>query len=295
MKKKNQNKQNSGSLLKKHNKIISTFFKTNYFVLTMFLIDQIIFGATFILFILNLVLKNQINSISYIIIGGSIYLLLKFTYTNWFAKNKFFRCIDVFDYTIKLQNHKFRAKRAIEFIPIWFWIYIICVNFTTVIFINYELNSSLSNTPVMNALVTSMLNVLLIPSFLNSFQKLAQSNVEIESNYKNLIKTQYFSNQSLFEDAKFSDHYLNVSFSKNDLTSKNGLFIFTNKKDLSDSEISQIKKVNEKILEVYKKNWENYYDLLEESSMLEFSKGKVRNLFWIERIYDHIFLDFFNI
>ncbi|AUB31675.1 hypothetical protein [Spiroplasma floricola] len=293
--KKNHNKQNSGNLLKKHNKIISKFFRTNYFGLITFLIDQTIFGTTLVLFILNLVLKSQINWISYSIVGGSIYLLLKFTYTNWFAKNKFFKCIDVFDYTIKLENNNFRAKRAIEFIPIWFWIYIICVNFTTVIFINYELNNVLSNTPIMKAIVTSMLNVLLIPSFLNSFQKLAQSNVEIESNYKNLIKTQYFSNQSLFEDAKFSDYYLNVKFSKNDLTSKNGLFIFTNKKDLNESEILEIKKVNEKILQIYKKNWENYYDLLDSSSVLEFSKGSIRNLFWIERIYDHIFLDFFNI
>ncbi|QIA75857.1 hypothetical protein [Spiroplasma citri] len=59
-----------------------------------------------------------------------------------------------------------------------------------------------------------MLNVMLIPSFLNSFQKLTQSDKQVESNYNNLIKNQYFSNESLFKDAKFVENYLNVEFKK---------------------------------------------------------------------------------
>ncbi|AHI52799.1 hypothetical protein [Spiroplasma culicicola] len=293
--KKNQNKNNTKNLLKKHNKIIKTFFKTNFLTLLSFLIDQIIFATTLVLFILNLVLKESNDIISFSVVGGSIFLLLKFTYTNWFAKNQYFKAIYIFDYNLKLENHKFKNQRCTSFTPIWFWIYIIAANFTTVVFINFELSNVLSSSPVMAAILESMLNVLLLPSFLNSFQKLAQSNQDVEANYKNLIKTQYFSNESLFEDAKFADHYLNVGFPKNNLVSKNGLFIFTNKKDLTEKEISEIKKVNEKVLDDYKKIWANYYELLEQSSMLEFSKFKSKSLFWIERIYDHIFLDFFNI
>ncbi|AUM62702.1 hypothetical protein [Spiroplasma monobiae] len=291
---KQKQKQNSIDLLKKHNKIIGKFFKTNYIMLFWFLFEQILFGISFILFVLNLFIKD-VEWISYSIISICLFLLLKFTYTNWFAKNKFFRCIDVFEYDVKLESHKFKAKRAMEFTPIWFWIYIIGANFITVIFINYELKGFLEEHKILEAISMSMLNVLLVPSFLNSFQKLTEKNDGVDSNYLNVIKNQYFSNESLFEEAKFSEHCLNAVFSKNDLTSKNGIFVFTNKKDLNQKEVEKLQKLNENILEDYKKIWANYYDLLESSSSLEFSKRKVKNLFWLERIYDHIFLDFFNI
>ncbi|ALD66457.1 hypothetical protein [Spiroplasma cantharicola] len=290
-----RNQKNSINLLKKHNKIIRKFFKTNLMSLFAFIFDQTIFSITLVLFITNLFIKESNDIVSYLIVGGSIYLLLKFTYINWFSKSKFFQLICIFDYNLKLENHKFKAQRSLEFTPIWFWIYIIFSNFITVIFINYELSSILSDKPLLTAILESMLNVMLLPSFLNSFQKLTQSNKEVESNYKNLIKTQYFSNESLFKDAKFSENYLNVVFKKNDLVSKNGLFIFSNNKDLTNNEILEIKKINDKILDNYTKIWSNYYELLEESSMLEFSRKKAKNLFWIERVYDHIFLDFLNI
>ncbi|WP_342259188.1 hypothetical protein [Spiroplasma endosymbiont of Dioctria linearis] len=290
-----RNQKNSLNLLKKHNKIIRTFFKTNLMSLFAFIFDQTIFSITLILFITNLFIKEQVDALSYSIVGGSIYLLLKFTYINWFSKSKFFQLICLFDYNLKLENHKFKAQRSIEFIPIWFWIYIIFSNFITVIFINYELSSILSDKKLLTAILESMLNVMLLPSFLNSFQKLTQSNNNVDAKYKNLIKTQYFSNESLFKDAKFSENYLNVIFTKNELTSKNGLFIFSNKKDLNNNEILEIKKINDKILENYTAIWGNYYELLEESSMLEFSRKKAKNLFWIERVYDHIFLDFLDI
>ncbi len=290
-----RNQKNSLNLLKKHNKIIRGFFKTNLMSLLAFIFDQAIFSITLILFITNLFIKEQVDALSYSIVGGSIYLLLKFTYINWFSKSKFFQLICLFDYNLKLENHKFKAQRSIEFTPIWFWIYIIFSNFITVIFINYELSSILSDKKLLTAILESMLNVMLLPSFLNSFQKLTQSNNNVDAKYKNLIKTQYFSNESLFKDAKFSENYLNVIFKKNELTSKNGLFIFSNKKDLSNNEILEIKKINDKILENYTEIWSNYYELLEESSMLEFSRKKAKNLFWIERVYDHIFLDFLDI
>ncbi|AGR42172.1 hypothetical protein [Spiroplasma diminutum] len=292
---KSKNSQNTSKLLHKHNKLVKKLFKTNPFALFLFILDQSIFSLTLILFILNFFLKNEQKLISWTVVGTSIYLLLKFTYTNWFAKNKYFQLIFVFDYNLKLEKHNFKAQRCIEFSPIWFWIYIIVVNFTTVIFINYELFELLDTKHLMKAILTSMLNVLLLPSFLNSFQKLTEANKDIEAKYKNLIKSQYFSNESLFDDAKFSDNYLNMTFKKNDLKSKNGLFIFTNKKDLSEKEISEIKETNEKILNVYKEIWSTYYELLEQSFMMEFSSKKAKNLFWIERIYDHIFIDFFDI
>ncbi|QHX36714.1 hypothetical protein [Spiroplasma sp. BIUS-1] len=295
MKNKKQNKNDSIDLLKKQNKIINKFFKTNRFGLATFIFDQVVFATAFILFILNLVLKISSPEVSYSILALSAYLLFKFTYINWFAKNKFFQCITIFDYSVKLSNQKFRAKRSIEFTPIWFWVYIIGSNFITVIFINYELSSFLSEKPVMSAIGDAMLNAMLLPSFLNSFQKLAKSDKQVESNYTNLVKDQYFSNESLFKDAKLSDNNLNAVFSKNDLVSKNGLFIFTNKKDLTEKETTEIKKINEKILATYTEIWANYYDLLETSASIEFSKSKAKKLFWLERIYDHIFLDFFNI
>ncbi|WP_151202546.1 hypothetical protein [Spiroplasma phoeniceum] len=140
-----------------------------------------------------------------------------------------------------------------------------------------------------------MLNVMLIPSFLNSFQKLTQSDKKVESNYNNLIKNQYFSNESLFKDAKFVENYLNVEFKKNKLTSKKGLFIFINSKDLNEKDVLEIKKINEKILNEYSNLWSNYYELLEQNSVMKFSSKRNKRLFWIERIYDHIFLDFFKL
>ncbi|AXF97226.1 hypothetical protein SDAV_003029 (plasmid) [Spiroplasma phoeniceum P40] len=283
------------SLFKKHNKIVRKYFKNDIPTFIWFIFDQIIFLIISILFILNLFSSLEQNITSYIIICGSFYLLLKFTYTNWTTKNKFFKKIFIFDYKLKLNNQKFRAQRSLEFIPIWFWICIIFYNFIIVVFINYEINNFLNNKIISKALLESMLNVMLIPSFLNSFQKLTQSDKKVESNYNNLIKNQYFSNESLFKDAKFVENYLNVEFKKNKLTSKKGLFIFINSKDLNEKDVLEIKKINEKILNEYSNLWSNYYELLEQNSVMKFSSKRNKRLFWIERIYDHIFLDFFKL
>lgn len=289
---KNSNKP-TVSLLKKHHKVIKKFLKPIYPLLILFIIDQSIFTATVVLFIINLF--YSINIISYIVVGGSMYLLLRFTITNWFQKNKYFKCIDIFDFKLKIDGVKFVARRSVSFAPIKFWVFTILANFITAALIEFESSSILTDQPVLNAVLKTMLNVLLLPSFINSFNKIIESNKEVEANYVNLIKNQYFANETLFKETKFSENYLNLEFNKNNLTSKNGIFILTNKKLFSEQDINEATKVNEKILETYSKLWDSYFELLEQSSRVQFSKKGTKDLFWIERIYDCIFLDFLNI
>ncbi|PPE04559.1 hypothetical protein EELLY_v1c02390 [Entomoplasma ellychniae] len=297
-------KQKAKDLLFVHKKITNKLLVWSLKLFILFLIDIFLLITVITLFITNMFLDN--NTLVWIIISLSLLILVKFTYMNWFSKNLFYKKIVVFNFKSKVDKHKFQAYREISFTPIWFWIFFVGANFIVAVIINYQIQGILLaygkgnkwNGPgifTFWAISRAMLDMMLLPSFLNAFGKIAEKDKAVESNYVKLIKDQYFSNKSLFEDVEFEENYLNLKFNKNNFSSRNGLFIFVNKDDLTRPDQSRMIEINKEILECYKEIWESYIDLLENRMKAKFNKTTVHTLYWLERIYDKIFLDLFDI
>ncbi|AAT75692.1 unknown transmembrane protein [Mesoplasma florum L1] len=289
------------TLIKTHKKITNLLLKTIPYLLFLFILDVVMLSVITVLFILSAFVldRTAANIVRYILLGVSAFMLAKFTYMNWFSKNLYFKKIIVFKYKSKVDRQKFRAVREISFTPIWFLIFFVASNFYITILVNFEIQQNFvstgDNKVLIWAILRTTIDMMLLPSFLNSFNKIADKSKAIDANYVKLIKDQYFSNKSLFEDVEFEDNYLNLKFSKNSLTSKNGLFILVNKDDLTRPDQGRMIEINNEILDRYKEIWESYVDLLENRMKAKFNKATVHKLFWLERIYDTIFLDLFEI
>ncbi|WP_029512198.1 MULTISPECIES: hypothetical protein [Mesoplasma] len=292
------------TLVKTHKKITNLLLQTIPYLLFLFILDVVMLSVITVLFILSTFILDgtAADIVRYILLGVSAFMLAKFTYMNWFSKNLYFKKIIVFKYKSKVDRQKFKAVREISFTPIWFLIFFVASNFYITILVNFEIQQNFvspkdgaENIVLIWAILRTTIDMMLLPSFLNSFNKIADKSKAIDANYVKLIKDQYFSNKSLFEDVEFEDNYLNLKFSKNSLTSKNGLFILINKDDLTRPDQGRMIEINNEILDRYKEIWESYVDLLENRMKAKFNKATVHKLFWLERIYDTIFLDLFEI
>ncbi|ASZ09100.1 hypothetical protein CK556_01860 [Mesoplasma chauliocola] len=295
-------KEKRQTLIKTHKKITNLLLQTIPYLLFLFILDVAMLSVITILFILSSFVINEgtgQNVVRYAMLIISALMLAKFTYMNWFSKNLYFKKIVVFKYKSKVDKQKFRAVREISFTPIWFLIFFVASNFYITILMNFEIQryfvSTNDNKVLIWAILRTTIDMMLLPSFLNSFNKIAANSKAVDANYVKLIKDQYFSNKSLFEDVEFEDNYLNLKFSKNNLTSKNGLFILVNKDDLTRPDQGRMVEINGEILDRYKEIWESYVDLLENRMKAKFNKATVHKLFWLERIYDTVFLDLFEI
>ncbi|ATZ21572.1 hypothetical protein [Mesoplasma tabanidae] len=289
------------TLIKTHKKITNLLLQTIPYLLFLFILDVFMLSVITILFVLSAFVLEETSAavVRYILLGISAFMLAKFTYMNWFSKNLYFKKIIVFKYKSKVDRQKFKAVREISFTPIWFLIFFVASNFYITILVNFEIQqnfvSNQDNSVLIWAVLRTTIDMMLLPSFLNSFNKIADRSKAIDANYVKLIKDQYFSNKSLFEDVEFEENYLNLKFSKNNITSKNGLFILVNKDDLTRPDQGRMIEINNEILDRYKEIWESYVDLLENRMKAKFNKATVHKLFWLERIYDTIFLDLFEI
>ncbi|WP_199787948.1 hypothetical protein [Mesoplasma florum] len=293
------------TLVKTHKKITNLLLQTIPYLLFLFILDVVMLSVITVLFILSTFILDgtAADIVRYILLGVSAFMLVKFTYMNWFSKNLYFKKIIVFKYKSKVDRQKFKAVREISFTPIWFLIFFVASNFYITILVNFEIqqnfvspsNGQSKNIVLIWAILRTTIDMMLLPSFLNSFNKIADKSKAIDANYVKLIKDQYFSNKSLFEDVEFEENYLNLKFSKNSLISKNGLFILVNKDDLTRPDQGRMIEINNEILDRYKEIWESYVDLLENRMKAKFNKATVHKLFWLERIYDTIFLDLFEI
>lgn len=293
-------KEKKLTLIKTHKKITNLLLKTIPYLLFLFILDVVMLTTITILFILSTFILdgNEKNVVRFVLLGVSAFMLAKFTYMNWFSKNLYFKKIVVFKYKSKVDRQKFKAVREISFTPIWFLIFFVASNFYITILVNFEIQQNFvseDNKVLIWAVLRTTIDMMLLPSFLNSFNKIADSSKAVDANYVKLIKDQYFSNKSLFDDVEFEDNYLNLKFSKNNITSKNGLFILVNKDDLTRPDQGRMIEINNEILDRYKEIWESYVDLLENRMKAKFNKATVHKLFWLERIYDTIFLDLFEI
>ncbi|AKU79709.1 hypothetical protein [Spiroplasma turonicum] len=286
MKKKN-------SLLKDYKKTIKNYIKflpLNFFV---YILDLLVFASLVSIFITNRLV--EIESLSWVIISLCLYTIFRFSFLNWFQKNKYYKKILVYDFQGKVGDGDMVLKREVSYNSISFWVVLIVINLSTAVIVNYEVSTFLTNQKYMLAITNTSLNMLLLPSFLSSFQQIGQIDKSVASNYINLVKDQYFSNKDLFENCEFEDNYLNLKFTKSDLTSKNGLFIFVDKDIFNQADIAELYEINKTILNTYKNIWENYYTFLKKKNEIKVSKVKLQTQYWIERIYDHIFIDFFNV
>ncbi|QHX36136.1 hypothetical protein STIUS_v1c05820 [Spiroplasma sp. TIUS-1] len=284
-------------LIKEQKKYAGGYLKLKPYLFAMFLVDQVVFLIALIFFILEVTMFKDNNQawLNYSILGSTIYLLLKFTTSNWLSKNWYYKSLVVFKKKTKIDEIDMEIFREVSFLPLSFLLYIISVNFLTAVFINVEINNIFADNIVLSSFIEIAMNMLLLPSFLNTFNKIVGTNSKVDANYVKLLKDQYYSNKTLFEDTEFKNDYLNVYFKKVDLNSKKGIFVFKNSKDLTSTESNNIEKLNGEILLIYKEIWNQYYDLLQLKMKTKFKRSEIHTLYWIERIYDHIFVDFFEI
>ncbi|ASP28213.1 hypothetical protein SCORR_v1c04390 [Spiroplasma corruscae] len=289
---KGKNDTNS-NLLKDYKKEIKKYIKFIPVNFIVYIVDICVFISLFTLFIVNRFFES--DYISWSIIALCLYTMFRFSFLNWFQKNKYYKKIVVYNFKEKVGDGEMLIQREVSYNSINFWIIIIIINLSTAFFANYEVATFLSNVKIMLALTNTALNMLLLPSFLFSFQQIGQIDKNVASNYHNLLKDQFFSNKSLFDDVEFEDYYLHLKFKKNNLVSRNGLFIYINKDDVKVKDQQGLVNINKKILKIYKELWESYYHFLEEKSDIKVSKSRLHTQYWIERIYDHIFEDFFNL
>ncbi|ATZ18022.1 hypothetical protein [Mesoplasma melaleucae] len=290
------------TLIATHKKITNLLLKTTPYLMILFILDVVMLTTITVLFLVSaFALKDVAQVVTrFVVLGLAAFMLIKFTYMNWFSKNLYFKKIVVFKYKSKVDKQKFRAVREISFTPIWFLIFFVASNLWITIIVNFELQNTFAQSGgnelvLIWAVFRTTIDMMLLPSFLNSFNKIADNSKSVDANYIKLIKDQYFSNKSLFDDVEFEDNYLNLKFSKNNLVSKNGLFILVNKDELTRPDQGRMIEINNEILDRYKEIWESYVDLLENRMKAKFNKATVHKLFWLERIYDTIFLDLFEI
>ncbi len=284
------------NLVKDQMKFINGLMRLKKGAFSYFILDQTILLSVLIVFIYNFF--YNISYLSILIFIGAGYLLFKFVLINWFKINTYYKSISVFKIKLHVDRTKVYVQRNIDFSPLTFLFWTVASNFFTAVLVKYEILTFLETSPkltVVKAFTMVSMDMLLVPTFINSFNTMAAGNQSVTSNYIKLIKDQYYSNESLFEDVEFESNYLNLTCVKPNLKSKNGIFVLLSQDDLNNREAKDIKEINNEILKTYSKIWTSYYDLLQSRLKSKFSKSASHKLYWMERIYDHIFLDFFEI
>jgi len=284
------------NLVKDQMKFINGLMKLKKGAFSYFILDQTILLSILIVFIYNFF--YNISYLSILIFIGAGYLLFKFVLINWFKINSYYKSISVFKIKLHVDRTKVYVQRNIDFSPLTFLFWTVASNFFTAVLVKYEILTFLETSPkltIVKAFTMVSMDMLLVPTFINSFNTMAAGNQSVTSNYIKLIKDQYYSNESLFDDVEFESNYLNLTCVKPNLKSKNGIFVLLSQDDLNNREAKDIKEINNEILKTYSKIWTSYYDLLQSRLKSKFSKSASHKLYWMERIYDHIFLDFFEI
>lgn len=284
------------NLVKDQMKFINGLMKLKKGAFSYFILDQTILLSVLIVFIYNFF--YNISYLSILIFIGAGYLLFKFVLINWFKINTYYKSISVFKIKLHVDRTKVYVQRNIDFSPLTFLFWTVASNFFTAVLVKYEILTFLETSPkltIVKAFTMVSMDMLLVPTFINSFNTMAAGNQSVTSNYIKLIKDQYYSNESLFDDVEFESNYLNLTCVKPNLKSKNGIFVLLSQDDLNNREAKDIKEINNEILKTYSKIWTSYYDLLQSRLKSKFSKSASHKLYWMERIYDHIFLDFFEI
>ncbi|AOG60489.1 hypothetical protein SHELI_v1c05380 [Spiroplasma helicoides] len=281
-------------LLKEQLKFVNKILVFNPFKFAYFCVDQVLLLLTIGVFIYGLI-ENKMNWLSYLTLGLTAYLLLKFVIVNWFKINIYYKYIKVYDFKLNVDKNKVKISRTTDHSPLWFLVWTVATTVITAIICQYEVQNLVETKNPLNATLSIVMNMLLIPSFINSFNAISANEQQVSANYIHLVKDQYYSNESLFENTEWGDKHLNLTCSNIGLTSKNGIFVLLNQDDLSTQESRDVNELNSKILETYKKIWSSYYDLLQNRMKEKYSKGVIRKFYWIERIYDTVFLDFFQI
>ncbi|QEH61902.1 hypothetical protein SCHIN_v1c07050 [Spiroplasma chinense] len=279
--------------LKSQKKFISKLLVFNPAKFAYFVLDQLLLLTTLVLFFVEL--KKDQKWMTYTILAGTGYLVFKFVITNWFKINTYYKYVKVFNHSLKVDNNKIKFQRFIDYTPIRYIVWTVASNLATTVLVQYETNFLMDQSNLLKATVTVGMNMLLIPSFINAFNSINQNNVSVSSNYINLVKDQYYSNESLFDNVSFADRQLNLTCENIDLTSKNGIFILLSKDDLTGKESKDVAQVNKDILQRYKEIWAHYYELLQAKANNKKTRIQGNMMLNYERIYDHVFLDFFNL
>ncbi|AHI53869.1 hypothetical protein SSABA_v1c04620 [Spiroplasma sabaudiense Ar-1343] len=274
--------------LKEYKNFLSQYRKINWFNLFFFIFDLIIFILVFAGFLtticLNELSQKEEKIVSYIVLGLSFYILIKFTVTNFFYSNIYFLKLNIYKKSIEIDSIEIEKNEKIDFVPFWFLVILITINIISTIIINFQADTVFENQPVISACISTMASVLLIPSFSAILNKITEVKKPVVNNYTNLLKQQFVSFKDLFKSCKPGENFEFVYFSDLTLQSKRGIFIID-----STKKNKKINDFNHEIIEIYCKIWAKYYDFL----MLTKNQNiKSRSAYSLEREFDKIFINF---
>lgn len=289
----NENKQT----IKHYKKYLKKYIKWNLFNLAIFIFDFLLFISIIIFFTITIFVKDllEINKFifKYFILISSFYTLLKFSINNFFYDNSYFKKIQIYNKEIKIRKTKLKISKDIPFVSLNFLVIFNLMNIIIALILNYQTGTLFSKQEFVKALVLTLTNLLLIPSFVSSLNKIFTVRKSTNNNYKRLIRDQFLANINLFKKYQPINNYEYIQFEDLELKSSKGIFFLTSFQD--SYTINKLIKDNNDILSLYQDIWNNYCQYLifiNSTNLNNFTKYKN---FYITRIFDQIFIDFFNI
>lgn len=290
------NKENK-KLIRLHKKYLNQYLKWNWFNLAIFIFDFSLFISIIVCFIINTFIQHLSEitkfAIKYFILTGSFYTLIKFTITNFFYSDSYFKKIQIYNKEIQINKTKLIMKKNISFVSISFLIVFNLMNIIIAIILNYQTSTLFSEQEFIKALVLALSNLLLIPSFVSSLSKIFKIKESANNNYKKLIRDQFLANIDLFKKCKPVNDYEYIQFNNLELKSLRGIFFLTSYQN-NDIKNNLIKN-NKDILFLYEDIWNNYCQylvLINGINIKSFNKYKT---FYITRVFDQIFINFFDV
>ncbi|WP_368487207.1 hypothetical protein [Spiroplasma sp. DGKH1] len=292
--KKQQDRNVFKKCLKEYHSYLKQYKKVNPLNLSLFIIDCLIFAIIMVGFIFQLAnhkTNNPLNIIfSYVVLTLSFYILIKFTIANFFYTNIYFIKIVVYEKSLLLKNIKIEKKEVINWVPFWFLNLLILINVISTIVINYQAVEIFKDSSIISACISTLANILLIPSFGTILNKITEIRKPILNNYINLIKVQFVGFQDLFKTYQAAENFEYISFENISITSKKGIFVLNNLK----SDAARITKFNESIVEIYHEIWKKYVDFLKVTRHPN-NKRVQKKVYFIERVFDQIFINFLEL
>ncbi|WP_339022554.1 hypothetical protein [Spiroplasma endosymbiont of Crioceris asparagi] len=279
--------------LKEKENIVKKYFKHIKWLYFIHCLDIILFILILGLFISLTAFSHKEKWVSYTIVTLGVYFLIKFTLSNWLSRSLYYYKIQVFNLVVNFKDAEINLKRNVDITSFWFIAMSILINMLTAFMMQWSTKDLIDNK-IWESVVFVLLNLMLLPSFLNSFQELISVEKGVDSRFINLLKNQYFLHKNIFNNAIFDENNINLVFEEINLKSKEGIFI-VKPKNFEKINYEIFNKMNEKILNNYKELWDFYWnvlDLKQKTKVKYWHKIKLKR---IEKILDAIFIDFFEL
>lgn len=269
--------------------------------LSLFIFDIVTFLSILIAFVLSWAddyITNHYDEfeyLSYIIIAGSCYTIIKFPITTFFFTATYYRKIVIFKKAILINKTKLSLKKELNYKSVNFIVFYVVINIIVAIILNDETKwfDKIEDESFLRAFITSASLLLLTPCFVFSLNTILDLKNNLSNQYKVLLRNQFLANIDLFKDYYPINNFERIEFKNLAVKSKRGTFLLANYEDKNIK--NEIIVHNEKIIKIYHDLWKVYCTYLFYICSTENTKkiNKYTN-FHIQHFFDFIFSDFFD-